>query len=108
MISPAPEPIVSIGVRLRARRIVEVVAAAYRGNRLNLQRSLQRHFVLERGRNSSGASTMTLIIIIVVLVLLFGGGGGYYAHRTWGGPGLGGVIGLIVIVLLVLWLLGRL
>jgi hypothetical protein len=41
-------------------------------------------------------------------VLLFGGGGGYYAHRTWGGPGLGGVVGLILVVLVVLWLMGRL
>jgi hypothetical protein len=64
---------------------------------------------LERPTASpTGAPTMTLIIIIVVLVLLFGGGGGYYAHRTWGGPGLGGVVGLIVVVLVVLWLMGRL
>ena len=50
---------------------------------------------------------MGLIVIIIVLVLIFGGGGGYYAHRTWGAPGLGGVVGLILIVLLVLWLMGR-
>ena len=52
--------------------------------------------------------SVTLIIIIIVLLLLFGGGGGYYAHRSYGLPGLGGVVGLIVAVLLVLWLFGGL
>ena len=51
---------------------------------------------------------MTLIIIIIVLVLIFGGGGGYYAHRSYGVPGLGGVIGLILVVLIALWLFGGL
>ena len=50
---------------------------------------------------------MSLILIIIVLVLLFGGGGGYYAHRNYGGTGLGGVLGLVVIVILVLWLVNR-
>ncbi len=49
---------------------------------------------------------MGLILLIIVLVLLFGGGGGYYAHRSYGGRGSGGVLGLIVIVLLVVWLFG--
>jgi hypothetical protein len=49
-----------------------------------------------------------VILIIVVLVLLFGGGGGYYAHRSYGMPGLGGVLGLIAVVLIVLWLVGGL
>jgi hypothetical protein len=39
-------------------------------------------------------------------VLIFGGGGGYYAHRSYGGAGLGGVLGTVLIVLLVLWLVG--
>ena len=52
--------------------------------------------------------SMTLIIIIVVLLLLFGGGGGYYAHRSYGLPGLGGVVGLILVVLVLLWLFGGL
>jgi hypothetical protein len=51
---------------------------------------------------------MTLIIIIIILLLIFGGGGGYYAHRTWGAPGLGGVVGLVLVILLVAWLLGAL
>jgi hypothetical protein len=46
---------------------------------------------------------MTLIIIIIVLLLLFGGGGGYYAHRSYGTRGLGGVLGIVVVVLILLW-----
>ncbi len=49
---------------------------------------------------------MSTILIIVVLVILFGGGGGYYAHGRYGGTGLGGVLGLVVLVLLGLWLFG--
>jgi hypothetical protein len=48
------------------------------------------------------------LLIIIVLVLLLGGGGGYYGYRSYGGPGLGSVLGLIVIVLLVVWLFGGL
>ena len=33
---------------------------------------------------------MGLILFIVVIFLIFGGGGGYYAHRSYGLPGLGG------------------
>ena len=51
---------------------------------------------------------MTLVLIIIVLIVLFGGGGGYYAHRTYGGRGLGGVLGLVLVILLVLWLAGAL
>ena len=43
---------------------------------------------------------MGTILLIVVLILLFGGGGGYYAHRNYGGTGLGGVLGLVVLVLI--------
>jgi len=50
---------------------------------------------------------MNLIIIIIILVLLFGGGGGYYAHSNYGMPGLGGVLGTVLIIILVLWFLGR-
>jgi hypothetical protein len=55
------------------------------------------------GRNLA----VSLLIIIIILVLLFGGGGGYYAHNRYGGSGLGGVLGLVVIVLVLLWLFGR-
>ncbi len=51
---------------------------------------------------------MSMLLIIILLLILFGGGGGYYAHRTYGGRGLGGVLGLVLIILLVLWLAGAL
>lgn len=44
--------------------------------------------------------------LIVILVLLFGGGGGYYAHSIYGGTGLGGVLGLVLIIAVVVWLVG--
>jgi hypothetical protein len=53
-------------------------------------------------------SIMGLLLLIIILILLFGGGGGYYGYRTFGGPGLGGVLGLIVVILIVLWLVGGL
>ncbi len=51
---------------------------------------------------------MITILIIVLLILLLGGGGGYYGYRTYGGPGLGGALGLVLVVLLVVWLAGGL
>ena len=51
---------------------------------------------------------MSLILIIIILVVLFGGGGGYYAHRSYGLPGLGGVLGLILVGLGLLDLYGGL
>jgi len=48
----------------------------------------------------------TLLIIILLIVLL--GGGGYYGHRSYGGAGLGGVVGLALTIVVVLWLLGAL
>jgi hypothetical protein len=50
---------------------------------------------------------MSLILIIILLVIVFGGGGGYYAHSHYGGPGLGGVLGIVLIVVRVLWFMGR-
>ena len=47
------------------------------------------------------------IIIIILLVLLLGGGG-YYAHGRYGGSGLGGVLGLVLIIVVALWFLGML
>ena len=49
---------------------------------------------------------MSTLLIIIILLILFGGGGGYYAHRSYGGRGLGGVLGLVIIIILILWLLG--
>ena len=51
---------------------------------------------------------MSTLLIVVVLILLLGGGGGYYGYSRYGGSGLGGVIGLVLIVCLVLWLFGGL
>ena len=45
--------------------------------------------------------------LIIVLILLLGGGG-YYGYNAWGGPGLGGVLGLVLVIVLVLWLVGGL
>lgn len=58
----------------------------------------------------SAMDTTTLVIVLLVLVLLFGGGGGYYGRRAgWRGPHYGGgVLGLILVILLVLWLTGNL
>jgi hypothetical protein len=51
---------------------------------------------------------MSTILIIVVLVLLLGGGGGYYGYNRYGGSGLGGALGLVLLVLVAVWLLGGL
>jgi len=51
------------------------------------------------------------ILLIVILVLLLGGGGGYYYGRGagWGTPHYGGgLLGLILILVLILWLTGNL
>ena len=48
-----------------------------------------------------------LILLIVVLILLFGGGYYYGRGAGWRGPHYGGgLLGLVLIVLLVLWLSG--
>jgi hypothetical protein len=61
-----------------------------------------------RGRIGLEDVSMLTILIIVLLIVLLGGGGGYYGYRTWGGPGLGGALGLVLIVLFVAWLAGGL
>ena len=50
---------------------------------------------------------MSTILIILVLILLLGGGG-YYGHSTYGGAGLGGVFGLVLVGAVVVWLVGGL
>ena len=59
-------------------------------------------------RNDEGGLMLTMILIILLVIILLGGGGGYYGYRSYGGPGLGGALGLVIVVLLVLWLLGLL
>ena len=44
---------------------------------------------------------MGTILIIVLLIVLLGGGGGYYGYNRYGGSGLGGALGLVLIVLIV-------
>ena len=51
---------------------------------------------------------MSTILIVVLIILLLGGGGGYYGYNRYGGTGLGGALGLVLIVLLVLWFTGGL
>ena len=51
---------------------------------------------------------MSLILIIVVLVVLLGGGGFYGSRAGWGGPHYGGLFGLVVLILVILWLTGNL
>ncbi len=51
---------------------------------------------------------MSTLLIIIILIILFGGGGGYYAHSRYGGAGLGGVLGTVLVILVVIWLLGGL
>jgi hypothetical protein len=58
--------------------------------------------------NRNKDHSMPLILIIILVLLIFGGGGGYYAHRSYGLPGLGGVLGTVLIILLLLWLFGGL
>ena len=55
-----------------------------------------------------GPNSMSLLLIVLLVLILFGGGGGYYAHRSYGGAGLGGVLGVVLIVFLVLFLFGGL
>jgi hypothetical protein len=51
---------------------------------------------------------MSTILVIVLLILLLGGGRGYYGRRRYGGRGVGGVLGLMLIILPVLRLIGAL
>src|SRR5271166_3687232 len=51
---------------------------------------------------------MSVLLLIIILLLIFGGGGGYYGYRSYGGPGLGGVLGLVLVILVILWLVGGL
>jgi hypothetical protein len=52
---------------------------------------------------------MPIILIVILLVLLLGGGGAYYGPRAgWRGPHYGGgLVGLVLLVLLILWLTGN-
>jgi uncharacterized membrane protein YccC len=60
------------------------------------------------GRDRQGRWKMGTILIIVLVILLLGGGGGYYGYSRYGGSGLGGVLGLVLVILLLLWFFGGL
>ena len=49
-----------------------------------------------------------MLLLLIVLLLLFGGGGGYYGYSRYGGSGIGGALGLVLIVVLGLWFFGGL
>lgn len=49
---------------------------------------------------------MSTLLILVILILLLGGGGGYYGYNRYGGRGLGGAVGLVLIILVAFWLVG--
>ena len=53
---------------------------------------------------------MPIILIVILLVVLLGGGGAYYGPRAkWRGPHYGGgLLGLVLLVLVILWLTGNL
>ena len=53
---------------------------------------------------------MSMILLILILVLVFGGGGLFVGRgRNWGTQHYGGgLVGLIVLIVLVLWLTGNL
>jgi hypothetical protein len=42
------------------------------------------------------------------VVVLLGGGGFYGSRAGWGGPHYGGLLGLVLLILLILWLTGNL
>ena len=53
-----------------------------------------------------GEPVLTILLIVVLILML--GGGGYYGYSSYGGRGLGGVLGLVLVIVLVVWLVGGL
>src|SRR4029077_5055704 len=58
------------------------------------------------GRHLGYIGMLVTILIILVVLALVGGGGGYYGHRRYGGRGLGGALGLVIVILLGVWVIG--
>jgi hypothetical protein len=54
----------------------------------------------------AGMRKMRTILLVVLVVLLLGGGGGYYGYGLYGGAGLGGAFGLVLVILLAFWFFG--
>jgi hypothetical protein len=58
--------------------------------------------------NSDEDNAMELVLIIVLLIILLGGGFGFYRggyYRQSGPARIGGILGLVLIVLVIVWLL---
>jgi hypothetical protein len=53
-----------------------------------------------------GEPVLTILLIVVLILML--GGGGYYGYSSYGGRGLGSVLGLVLVIVLVVWLVGGL
>lgn len=53
-------------------------------------------------------NTMRTVLIIILILLLFGGGGGYYGYSHWGPVGGGGYVGVALVVILILFVMGKL
>ncbi len=70
----------------------------------------QRGYIVPRKLGTRTGAVMPIILIVILLVLLLGGGGAYYGRGAgWGTPHYGGgLLGLVLLVLLVLWLTGNL
>jgi hypothetical protein len=47
--------------------------------------------------------SLTTLLIVVLLVLLLTG---FFGHRRYGGRGVGGALGLVLIIFLIVWLAG--
>jgi len=64
--------------------------------------------LLDARDRTGGRFVVELILIVILVIILFGGGFGYYrgGYHTRGGPyGVGGILGVILIVILIVWLL---
>ena len=52
---------------------------------------------------------MNVVLVVILVLLLFGGLGGYHFQGwNYGGPYIGGGLGLVLLILLILALVGRL
>jgi len=49
-----------------------------------------------------------MLIVLLILVVLLGGGGFYGRGAGWGAPHYGGLLGLVLLIVLVLFLTGNL
>jgi len=64
--------------------------------------------IVQRVVESAQENAMRTLLLIIVILLLFGGGGGYYGYSHWGPVGGGGFVGVALLVILILFLTGKL